>query len=73
MLEWVFDFYNGTGTAGSPPLQNNCTNTTSNRVIRGGSWYFGALGLRAAYRYSCLAAARDGTSGFRCARTPQVR
>ena len=37
------------------------------RVVRGGSWYFGTQGTRAAYRYRDAAASRYISLGFRLA------
>ena len=42
--------------------------TDPTRVLRGGSWYPGAQGLRVANRYSLLPELTDVINGFRCAR-----
>ncbi len=51
---------------------NNCTNQTvsSHRLIRGGSFYYGASYLQVAYRDFDGPAGRGGSYGGRCARTP---
>ncbi len=41
------------------------------RVIRGGSWSFGARGVRAAFRLGVDPGDRDGDLGFRCARVQE--
>ncbi|MBN2444809.1 MAG: hypothetical protein JXJ04_25870 [Spirochaetales bacterium] len=37
--------------------------------MRGGSWYDIFVNCRCAFRYGDLPRARDGSLGFRCART----
>ena len=63
--DWYHDSYNGAPTDGlaweSP--------TGSYRVNRGGSWYFGARSVRAAYRYYGVPRSRYGYLGFRLARS----
>ena len=65
-LDWYMDPY--------PNYQscNDCANlnTTSTRVIRGGSFVDNALYLHAALRNSFSPVGRNASFGFRCARTP---
>ncbi len=44
----------------------------TDRVIRGGSWFYDARGVRAAYRRGYDPAGRSGDLGFRCARVQSV-
>ena len=63
--DWYHDSYNGAPTDGlaweSP--------TGSYRVVRGGSWLFGARSVRAAYRFYYLPGSRVDDLGFRVARS----
>ena len=40
----------------------------ASRVLRGGSWFHDARGVRAAFRFASLPDPRTGNGGFRCAR-----
>jgi formylglycine-generating enzyme required for sulfatase activity len=67
--EWVEDCYNESYAA-TP--QNGAANTTggcSDRVIRGGSWYFYPQVLRSAFRFRNTPTGRDDSIGFRLSRT----
>jgi len=67
--EWTLDWYTGT----YPLPCNDCAHltTSSNRVLRGGGFDYGAASLRAAYRGSFYPPTdRYGNVGWRCARTP---
>ncbi len=68
--EWVadayHDSYNGAPTDGSAWTRYGKKNW---RVLRGGSWYNGASGGRAANRYGCDPASWYNHFGFRLART----
>ena len=65
-LEWVNDWY-GSGYYSSSPYINPPGPASGNRhPIRGGSWYSGREGLRAAARASLNADATYDTLGFRC-------
>ncbi|MBM3260350.1 MAG: formylglycine-generating enzyme family protein [Candidatus Sericytochromatia bacterium] len=64
--EWCWDWhdtYPGTVTDPVGPTIG------SNRVSRGGSWYYGASYARAAYRYSFYPGYRYNNFGFRLARS----
>ena len=64
--EWVWDIY-GTYPSGS---QNNPTGASSgsNRVKRGGSWIYNAVGCTVSYRSSYSATYGYNGLGFRCVR-----
>ncbi len=67
--EWCWDCYGPYSSAAQddpigPP-------TGEVRVLRGGSFYFPAEGLRSAFRDGNRAEYRDGFVGFRCARGPR--
>jgi len=62
--EWR-DNYEGAPTDGSAWVDGQ---GAAYRVIRGGSWYYEARNVRAAYRSWCVPGTRDFSLGFRCAR-----
>jgi formylglycine-generating enzyme required for sulfatase activity len=66
VFEWVQDWYGPYDSAATDP-----TGPSSGefRVFRGGSWYFGARGLRAAFRFWGAPQDRYGDLGFRAARS----
>lgn len=66
--EWVRDWYDGK-YYGSP-LARNPENTTESgvRVLRGGSWFYGASDVRASNRFSNVPVIRYINYGFRCTR-----
>ena len=66
--EWTLDYYAST----YPMLCNDCANltTSSDRVIRGGSFTSAASNQRAAGRFYFTPPARNNNLGLRCARTP---
>ena len=74
--EWCFDAYDATFYASSPPrnpvaggqVGNDFTRIKSNRVLRGGSWFFVARHLRVAFRNGLPPTCTNVFSGFRCAR-----
>jgi len=63
--EWTCSQYNDK-YQGSEKL---CKNTANKFVLRGGSLHLYAWWARSAYRYGYGPTGRDGTSGFRLART----
>ena len=70
MWEWNLDWYQSPYRSG-----NNCNDCSdliaaSYGVARGGSWYFEASSLFAAYRLGFTPNYRYGLVGARCARTP---
>ena len=67
VLEWVSDWY-AVDYYGSSPYENpSGPNSGSRHPIRGGSWYNGREGLRAAARASLAPDGTYETLGFRCA------
>jgi formylglycine-generating enzyme required for sulfatase activity len=65
--EWTQDCWNGSyrdaPTDGSAWISGNC----ERRVVRGGSWNYGAAGLRVSNRHGGGAAPRPEQTGFRLA------
>lgn len=68
MWEWNVDCYQ---SSYANPC-NNCADVgqAPDRVIRGGSWLFGASNLRSSYRFFFPPTYRNDRGGARCARTP---
>jgi len=66
--EWVLDWH----ASAYPMPCNDCANLMpgTNRVIRGGGFYYNASPLRAASRGASAPTVRLSEFGFRCARTP---
>jgi len=65
-LEWVADWYGAYYYESSPYINPTGPTSGSRHPIRGGSWYSGREGLRAAARSSLNADATYDTVGFRC-------
>jgi formylglycine-generating enzyme required for sulfatase activity len=69
--EWVNDWYSSSYYASSPCMDPPGPAAGSNRVVRGGSWYYSAHSMRSSFRSSKPPNITDETShGFRVARMP---
>jgi formylglycine-generating enzyme required for sulfatase activity len=68
--EWTADWYAEDYYRDSP--ERNPTGPLSGeyKVLRGGSWHNGPLGVRTAYRRNSQPAYRYDHIGYRCAKTP---
>ncbi len=67
--EWTEDCWNGDYSGAPADGSAWRTGDCSLRVLRGGSWGIIPGGLRSAFRYGLSAGDRDGSVGFRVART----
>jgi formylglycine-generating enzyme required for sulfatase activity len=65
--QWVADWYSATYYASSPDRNPAGPASGTARVLRGGSWFTGASGVRAAIRARYYPDYRDYLTGFRCA------
>ena len=65
--QWCWDWY-GTPYAGGTDPRGAATG--SDRVFRGGSWYYNAIYCRAAYRYNNTPVIRGNYIGFRSVLPP---
>lgn len=65
--EWVQDCFDAAAYSGKAPSDGRAFEEAgcSERVIRGGSWLYGAPGLRSAERNSFMAEDRNEVIGFR--------
>jgi formylglycine-generating enzyme required for sulfatase activity len=75
LFEWNLDWYGSSWYSqySSPGSCKNCANVSPNastRVVRGGSFFYLAADLRAAYRYLNAPDGGYNYVGARCARTP---
>jgi len=72
MLGNVWEWVNDWSDAYPSSAQTNPTGPVSaaDRVIRGGSWGYGADGVRSSSRDAGTPGGTDGSVGFRVARTP---
>jgi formylglycine-generating enzyme required for sulfatase activity len=68
VYEWVEDCWNNNFKDAPADGLAWTTGECNRRVVRGGSWHFGAPDLRAAFRESEDATVRDSSTGFRVAR-----
>jgi formylglycine-generating enzyme required for sulfatase activity len=66
--EWVNDWYDGTYYYLSPSTNPLGPVSGTNRVLRGGSWYYDTLGVRSSYREGYSPAVTFNFFGFRVAR-----
>ncbi|MDR2450345.1 MAG: formylglycine-generating enzyme family protein [Candidatus Accumulibacter sp.] len=69
--EWVQDWYDEDYYAKSPVRDPSGPSEGSFRVLRGGSWYFDAAGLRSANRFYLSPDYRVELNGFRLAFSPE--
>lgn len=65
--EWVADWYAGNYYASSPSMNPQGPSSGKYRVLRGGSFNYIQVNVRAAYRYINRPDNRDSSIGFRCA------
>jgi formylglycine-generating enzyme required for sulfatase activity len=68
--EWVNDRYSSSYYASSPSTNPPGPATGSNRVLRGGSWFYVTLFLRSSYRNGGSPGFASFDVGFRVARAP---
>ncbi len=66
--EWCADPWHATYDGAPPEASVWLRGGAADRVIRGGSWFDVARGVRAAFRLGFDPAFRDDSLGFRCAR-----
>jgi formylglycine-generating enzyme required for sulfatase activity len=69
--EWTEDCWNDSNAGNPGDGRARTTGDCGRQVVRGGSWGFNPQFLRSAYRYWRHAGDRDGSLGFRLARTLQ--
>jgi formylglycine-generating enzyme required for sulfatase activity len=69
--EWCADWYDAGYYAASPVQDPTGAVSGKYRVLRGGSWYYFAVGCRSAFRFRYDP--WDGSVGFRCAASPRAR
>jgi len=69
--EWVWDWYATYSESSKSKADPTGPSRGSNRVLRGGSWYFYARICRAAFRYPFAPGDRDASVGFRLVRTSE--
>jgi formylglycine-generating enzyme required for sulfatase activity len=69
MYEWVWDRYGSGYYATSPSADPRGATSGAARVVRGGSWFYGAFGCRAAVRGYGTPSLSGGNFGFRSARS----
>ncbi|GHT86109.1 hypothetical protein FACS1894116_06630 [Betaproteobacteria bacterium] len=67
--EWVEDWYDATYYRRSPESDPRGPASGVNRVVRGGCWYFSAIGLRSSVRYDFFQDGRFDSFGLRLARS----
>ena len=68
--EWVNDWYGSTYYSVSPSTNPRGPVSGTNRVFRGGSWYYNAGGVRSSYRAVDAPGSAGSSIGFRVARAP---
>ena len=65
VLEWCKDWYSDSYYASSPANNPKGPTSGSDRVLRGGSWYYSAANCRVANRYCGGPSGRNSFGGFR--------
>ncbi len=71
VYEWVSDWYSSSYYESSPIANPGGPSSGTQRLLRGGSWYYGAGSSRCSYRYNAAPDyAYPDLGGFRVARTP---
>ncbi len=65
--EWVEDKWHDNYSGAPSKGESWIAGSVSNRVMRGGSWYYFASGLRSANRFQYAPTSRDFNTGFRLA------
>jgi len=68
--EWVNDWYGENYYQNSPDRNPQGPTSGQRRVIRGGDWYSGAMGVRVALRNYGFPDRSYDSIGFRCVRLP---
>jgi formylglycine-generating enzyme required for sulfatase activity len=66
--EWCEDWYSSTYYSANPEQDPVNSTVATNRVLRGGSWYFGAIVVRSAFRYNTDPGFSGISLGFRVVR-----
>ncbi len=69
VYEWVADWYGP--YSGDPQVDPTGPPDGSDRVLRGGAFFFTPRDLRSAFRFRFVPEYRDGVIGFRCVRSPR--
>jgi formylglycine-generating enzyme required for sulfatase activity len=67
--EWTEDCWNGSNAGNPGDGSARTSGACSQRVVRGGSWYYGPRGLRSALRIWFTTVDRDYDRGFRVGRS----
>jgi formylglycine-generating enzyme required for sulfatase activity len=65
--EWVADWYDASYYMNSPSSNPQGPASGTDRILRGGSWYFDGYRTRSTYRYRYSPGLRGDSIGFRCA------
>jgi|GEM_PF-720045 len=68
--EWCWDWFDDKYYKASPAVNPRGPASGSSRVLRGGSWYNGAVGCRVSYRNGSTPTNRNNSYGFRVALVP---
>lgn len=68
--EWAYDSYDSRAYAHTTNVNPARESSETDRVLRGGSFFYGPMGARSAVRVWSSREARNRIVGFRCARGP---